>query len=119
MMIILTRKKGEAIVIGDSLFVTVLEIQPLDGKVLLGLTEQVPIQHGAAVTIGDVTISLQDIRHDKVRLGVDAPKNVPIHRHEVFEAIHGREASEVMDNGNATTTLWLQMAGHTGENDHQ
>jgi carbon storage regulator len=28
-----------------------------------------------------------EIRGDKVRLGVEAPKEVPVHRREVFEAI--------------------------------
>jgi carbon storage regulator len=50
-MLVLTRKKSEAIVIGDDIVITVVGI------------------HG-----------------DKVRLGVDAPKDVPVHRHEVYEA---------------------------------
>lgn len=38
----------------------------------------------------DITIVVVEIRGDKVRLGVEAPKEVPVHRREVFEAIvHG------------------------------
>jgi len=37
----------------------------------------------------DITIVVVEIRGDKVRLGVDAPKEVPVHRQEVFQAIHG------------------------------
>ncbi|MFM7117141.1 MAG: carbon storage regulator [Planctomycetota bacterium] len=33
-----------------------------------------------------------EIRGDKVRLGVEAPKNVPVHRLEVYEAIKRAEA---------------------------
>ncbi len=35
----------------------------------------------------DITIVVVEIRGDKVRLGVDAPKEVPVHRREVYEAI--------------------------------
>jgi carbon storage regulator len=41
-----------------------------------------------------------DIRGDKVRLGFDAPKEVPIHRREVYEAIKRSEAeSDVRRTG--------------------
>jgi carbon storage regulator len=36
----------------------------------------------------DITIVVVEIRGDKVRLGVEAPKEIPIHRREVFDAIH-------------------------------
>ena len=39
----------------------------------------------------DITIDVVDIRGDKVRLGVDAPKEVPVHRQEVFNAIQRNE----------------------------
>lgn len=51
-MLVLSRKKNEAIMIGDGIVITVV-----------------------------------DIRGDKVRLGVEAPKDVPVHRQEVYEAI--------------------------------
>ena len=35
----------------------------------------------------DITIVVVEIRGDKVRLGVEAPKEIPVHRQEVFEAI--------------------------------
>ncbi len=39
----------------------------------------------------DITIVVVEIRGDKVRLGVEAPKEVPVHRQEVFDAIHRNE----------------------------
>ncbi len=39
----------------------------------------------------DITIVVVEIRGDKVRLGVEAPKEVPVHRREVFEAIRRNE----------------------------
>ncbi len=57
-MLVLSRKKNESIVIND-----------------------------------DITIVVVEIRGDKVRLGVEAPKEVPVHRREVFDAIRRNEAA--------------------------
>lgn len=48
-----------------------------------------------AITIGDdVRVIVVDIRGDKVRLGIEAPQAVPVHRQEVYEAIQReREAT--------------------------
>lgn len=41
-----------------------------------------------SIVIGDdVVITIVDIRADKVRLGIEAPLAVPVHRKEVYEAI--------------------------------
>lgn len=46
-----------------------------------------------SIVIDDrIVITVVEIRGDKVRLGVEAPRDVPIHRSEVYEAI--RRASE-------------------------
>ena len=39
----------------------------------------------------DIIITVVEIRGDKVRLGIIAPKDVPVHRQEIFDAIHGKE----------------------------
>jgi carbon storage regulator len=54
-MLVVTRKNGEQLVIGDNIVVTVLKIEG-----------------------------------DRVRLGIAAPREVPVHRMEVFEAIQSR-----------------------------
>jgi carbon storage regulator len=61
-MLVLTRKKGESIVIGD-----------------------------------DIEIIVADIQGDQVRLGINAPSNISIHRKEVFLEIQeeNRKAAEV------------------------
>lgn len=43
-----------------------------------------------AIKIGDITVMVIEIRGDKVRLGVEAPVEVPVHRGEVYEAIKRR-----------------------------
>ena len=42
----------------------------------------------------DITIVVVEIRGDKVRLGVEAPKEVPVHRREVYEAIKRSELAQ-------------------------
>ena len=51
-------------------------------------------QKDESIMIGDdVEIIIVDVRGDKVRLGITAPKSIPVHRREVYEAIQ-REKNE-------------------------
>lgn len=43
----------------------------------------------------DIVITVTDIRGDKIRLGVEAPKEVPVHRSEIYEAIKRQEQEAV------------------------
>ncbi len=62
-MLILTRRVGESIIIGDEVVVTVVEA----GR-------------------------------DQVRIGIDAPRSVPVHRQEVYAAIsRENEAAREVD----------------------
>lgn len=47
----------------------------------------------------DITITIVDIRSDKCRIGIEAPKDVPVHRTEVYEAIKREEAAQKSDSG--------------------
>jgi carbon storage regulator len=50
---------------------------------------------GEAIRIGDdVTIVVVEIRGDKVRIGVEAPKETPVHRREIYEALKRSESCE-------------------------
>ena len=54
-----------------------------------------------SIMIGDdIVVTIVDIRGDKVRLGIDAPQDIPVHRQEVYEAIQreNRKASQVRPN---------------------
>ncbi|MFC1738776.1 carbon storage regulator CsrA [Planctomycetota bacterium] len=45
-------------------------------------------QRDESIMIGDdVEITIVDVRGDKVRLGITAPKSIPVHRKEVYNAI--------------------------------
>ena len=46
----------------------------------------------------DITVVVVEIRGDKVRLGVEAPKEVPVHRREVYDAIKRSEDNELSEN---------------------
>lgn len=43
---------------------------------------------GEQIWIGDsIVITIASVRGDKVRVGIDAPKDIPVHRREVKEAL--------------------------------
>ncbi|MEI8070745.1 MAG: carbon storage regulator [Planctomycetota bacterium] len=45
-------------------------------------------QRDESIMIGDnIVVTIIDIRGDKVRLGINAPSEIPVHRQEVYEAI--------------------------------
>lgn len=47
------------------------------------------------IVINDVIrITVVEIRGDKVRLGIEAPRNIEVHREEVYEQIHGKVNEE-------------------------
>ncbi len=47
-----------------------------------------------------IVVTVVEIRGDKVRLGIEAPKDVSVHRREVYEAIQSQRSRE----GNSTTS---------------
>ena len=64
-------------------------------------------QWDESIMIGDdIVITIVDIRGDKVRLGIDAPVSVPVHRQEVYDAIRREqeEKSQVDDTAPATAS---------------
>lgn len=63
-MLVLSRKKNESIVAG-----------------LPGVS-------------GKIEITIVEIRGDKVRLGINAPKEWFVHRREVYDAIHEKSSDE-------------------------
>jgi carbon storage regulator len=60
-MLVLTRKKGQSLMIGH-----------------------------------DIEISIIDIQGDQVRIGINAPKNITIHRKEIYEEIRKENLSAIV-----------------------
>jgi len=53
-------------------------------------------QRDESIIIGDnIVITIVDIRGDKVRLGINAPKHIPVHREEVYDAIQREREAEL------------------------
>ncbi|MBF0689168.1 MAG: carbon storage regulator CsrA [Cellulomonas sp.] len=78
-MLVLTRRVGESLVIGDDIVVTVLEV-----------------------------------RSDGVRLGIDAPRHVRVHRAEVLDAVRVENVTAVQADDDAVAALrdLVPRSGH-------
>lgn len=48
----------------------------------------------------DIKVTIVEIRGDKVRLGIEAPKEIPIHRSEIHAAIQTEEQKAAQKDSN-------------------
>lgn len=82
-MLVLTRRPGESVMVGDDVVITVLEV-----------------------------------RGDVVRLGIRAPRSVPVHREEVFLELRAanQEAASSTESEGAVEAL-SRLIGSEGEKD--
>lgn len=59
-----------------------------------------------SIMIGDdVVITIVDIRGDKVRLGIEAPQDIPVHRQEVYDAIQRENRKSAQTAPEATSEI--------------
>ena len=57
---------------------------------------------GETVMIGeDVTVTVLGVKGNQVRIGVNAPREVAVHREEIFERIKREESAEAGGDGEA------------------
>lgn len=52
-----------------------------------------------SIMIGEIEVTIVDIRGDKVRIGIAAPRDVPVHRKEVYDAIKAENARGTLKGG--------------------
>lgn len=58
------------------------------------------------ICIGDnITLTIIEVRGDQVKIGVDAPKDVKVFRHEVFQAIQTENKAAAVADSSALTAL--------------
>ena len=59
-----------------------------------------------SIIINDnVVVTIVDIRGDKVRLGIEAPSEIPVHRQEVHEAIQREKTRDGRSEPNSTKPI--------------
>lgn len=75
-MLILTRRVGESIVVGD-----------------------------------DITVTVFEVRGDAVRIGIDAPRSVQVHRQEVYEELQRANEQAVSPSDDAIDALRGAISG--------
>jgi carbon storage regulator len=71
---------------------------------------------GESVRIGDeVTVTVLDVRGDVVRVGIQAPRSVPVHRDEVYRELRAANQQAVVSSDAAADALSaaLRRAGRT------
>lgn len=105
-MLVLSRQAGQTVIIGEDLFVTVDKILSQAGqlsvcapaRVIKGVSGTVLEKRAnvAAILLArdehvdlgpEIRVTVVDIRGDKLRLGIDSPPELPVHRKEVYDAI--------------------------------
>ena len=64
-------------------------------------------QKDESIIIGDdVEITIVDVRGDKVRLGISAPRSISVHRKEVYEAIQREKEQKAKEDAEGSDD-WL------------
>ena len=66
-----------------------------------------------SIYIGDdIVVTIVDVRGDRIRLGVEAPANVPVHRQEIYEQIQQEKDSG--DRGNLCAKDRVEVTSQEG-----
>jgi carbon storage regulator len=74
---------------------------------------------GQAIRIGnDVIISVKEIRGRQVRLGIEAPNNVPVYREEIYEAVTQANREAVIPKEIGDTLLSVLEGSIEPNKDH-
>jgi carbon storage regulator len=98
-MLILSRYPGESIYFGEQLFVTLakigagqIELDVHDTSVIAKSSHRLKANETIEIS-PDIYITFVEARESEkgqsARLGIEAPRDVPVHRKEVWDAIHG------------------------------
>ena len=70
------------------------------------------------IMIGDdISIMIVDIRGDQVQIGIDAPRSIPVHRHEIYEEIKSSTLSAAESNKIDLDGIRKKIKDGNGEHD--
>lgn len=70
---------------------------------------------GESVVIGhDVVVTVLEVRGDVVRVGIDAPRSVQVHRSEVYAALEEANRSAASPAPDAVSAFAAQLARRGG-----
>jgi carbon storage regulator len=61
---------------------------------------------------GNIVITVVEVRGDRVRLGIQAPREIPIHRSEVHEAIKNEQAAQDAGDASCVTDAVTPQESH-------
>jgi len=76
-------------------------------------------QRDESIMIGDdVEIIIVDVRGDKVRLGITAPRCIPVHRREIYDAIQ-REKNDKKEHQKQEKEPKAKKEGNNGQDEDQ
>lgn len=89
-MLVLTRTLGQRLIIGN------------DKKVKTEVTKTLThssTPEGGNLSNEKVVITILEIRGNQVRIGIEAPKHIPVHREEIYQRIQNEEKIKVSEIG--------------------
>ncbi len=70
---------------------------------------------GETVMIGnDVTVTVLGVKGNQVRIGINAPKNVAVHREEIYERIKREQQGEQQERARRESKLDQRVRGSVG-----
>jgi len=74
-------------------------------------------QRDETIMIGDdIEITVVDIRGEKVRLGINAPPHVAVHRKEVYDAMRREKQAAAIRNGEPSLTIHVDSLAQRKKN---
>jgi len=109
-MFVLSRQENESITIGDDLVLTVVKIRGKQVALRAEFTgRQMPkepldfamLRDDRRELAPEIMCELVDLRGNKVRLGINAPKTMSVHRKEVYDAIRRAKPDDESEGGTA------------------
>ena len=70
---------------------------------------------GEILKIGDdVDVAVLGVKGNQVRIGINAPKNVSVHREEIYDRIKAEQAGGNTGNEKEVSGNRLNISGHSG-----